>query len=411
MKRNILLSLLILLLAFVACERYIESRDPISSLPDNVPVPQDVTVLINDQSIQLSWDISDASGISRYRIYASEEESSGFSLVDSTTGTAINISNLTLNQVYYFEIAAVNNEGLEGNRSSQVTAQIGIFNMSIESNRDVTNQQSVQVRFTVSNTPSYLIISEDSTFADAVFEQFTAQKSFTLSDGDGLKNLYARVQFANGAESGDLLHDDIILDTRALIDSVFFNPSGITFQPGDTIIFGLDAKESNGTARVSFSGSGTINLVDDGTEKDPIADDGIYYGWYLVPVNTNIYNGEVSGSFTDEAGNSASGATSFELLNINTTPEPVELIVTFESGNPAIFNWTQSNESDFESYRLYRDTEASVLPIDTLIHYETGIGVRTFEYTPPTGITYYRLVVFDVHGDYSLSNVVRVDNP
>jgi hypothetical protein len=195
-----------------------------------------------------------------------------------------------------------------------------------------------------------------------------------------------------------------------IADSVFFlNPSNL-FRPGDTIVFGMIAGELHGTARVSFNGSGNIDLVDDGSGFDSTANDGNYYGWYVVPNNTNVHNAAVTGNFTDEAGNNATALASFDLLNINTTPEAVELLVSYTQGDSAYFSWTRSDEPDFESYRLYTANNTNVLTSDELVTYESNVNTREFVILPASGITYYRIFVFDAHGDSRASEYVQVVN-
>jgi len=216
--------------------------------------------------------------------------------------------------------------------------------------------------------------------------------------------VYARLLFNNGASNSELLQDTIILDTEARIDSVFFQSPTTLFRPADTIVFGIFATELNGTARVSFTGSGNIDLVDDGSGFDTVADDGNYYGWYVVPNNTNVHNTTVTGNFSDEAGNSATALTSFERININTTPEQIELLVSYTSGDSAYFSWTRSDEPDFESYRLMTSD-------NDLITYEANVNTREFVVLPPLGTTYYRIYVYDDHGDFSATEFIRIDNP
>ncbi len=401
MKNIIYLVIAISLVCFISCERYIESRDPVRSLPSDVAVPSNVSLFVNDMSVSLSWEITDASSITQYRVYVSELENGEYVLHDSTTALSIDIEDLITNRLYFFKVAAVATSGLEGHLSDVQFAQIGVLSMVIANNTEFTNRTSVQLSFTVSNSASNVQISEDSTFADAVYEPFSGQRNFILSDGDGIKVVYARLIFNNGATNSVLLRDSIELDTEARIDSVFFLTPTNLFRPSDTIIFGLVASEISGTARVSFSSFGNIDLVDDGTGFDTVADDGIYYGWFVVPNNSNVYNATVTGNFTDEAGNNALALTSFDLININTRPEPVELLVSYTgiSGDSAYFSWTRSDEPDFESYRLYTASSSTVLTNDELVTYESNVNSREFVILPPVGTSWYRIFVFDAHGE------------
>ncbi len=411
MNKFITVILSVLILSFVACDRYIESRDPVRSLSENVAVPQNVQLFVNDRSVSLTWEISDTAAISLYRIYVSEIDTLNYKLEDTTSSFSITLDQLSSNRLYFFKVAAVSTSGLEGYLSDELFAQIGVLSMVLSNDREYTNRQDIQVQFAVSNSVSNVQLSEDSTFANAVYEQFGGQIGFRLSDGDGVKRVYARLLFSNGSTNSVPLQDSILLDTEARIDSVFFLSPNSLFRPGDTIVFGLFASETKGTARVSFNGSGTINLSDDGTDFDPVADDGNYYGWYVVPTNTNVFNVTVTGTFSDQAGNNAPNLASFDLLNINTTPEQIELLVTYTPGDSAYFSWTRSSEPDFESYRMFTDVTSNVLFNDELVTYESNINTREFTFMPASGTTYYRIFVFDVHGNYSVSDAVQIVSP
>ncbi len=407
MKKYLYIVLALVVLGSSACDRYLESRDPVQSVPTDLPVPQNVQLFVNNLSISLSWEIEDASDISLYRIYLSENDTLDYKLKDSTTSLAIDLDNLITNRLYYIKIAAVNSDGLEGYRTDELFTQVGVLSMVIDNNNDFANRQSVQVQFTVVNSATNVQLSEDSTFDGAVYEPFSGQRAFTLSDGDGVKNIYARLLFSNGASNSELLHDSIILDTEARIDSVFFLDPDSVFLSSDTIKFALVANELNGTARASFTGSGNIDLVDDGTGFDPVANDGVYYGWYVAPNNSNVHEATVTGNFTDEAGNNAAALTSFDLININTRPEAVELLVTYTGapGDSAYFSWTRSDEPDFESYRLYTANTVNITTNSELVTYESNVNTREFAILPPVGTSYYHIYVFDAHGVEQRSDI------
>ena len=411
--RKIILSILLLLIMIITgCDRYIDSKNPVRSLPRGVPVPTNLQVQVNDESVTLSWNISDSSQIAKYRVYVSENDSLNEHLYDSTTTSSITVTGLQVNHIYNFRIAAVLKSGLEGDKSSPISAYMSLLSMSINNNNKYTNSQDVSIGINTSNQATEVIFSEDSTFSDAVYESFSAHRNFKLSAGDGIKTVYARLQFADGSQSGDLLSDDIILDTKAHIDSVFYTPAGIVFNPGDTIIFSVDAKETEGQASVSFTGVSSVELFDDGTNGDILSNDGIYSGRYIVPLEANLNDGLVTGNFTDAAGNRASSVVSQKILNINTPPDTVKLIGYVNiTGDSVNFHWTESNDNDFESYRIYENNNSTVDTSGTLIQYITSQATNIFSIEIPTSATYFRVFVFDRHGAFTGSNIVQFPKP
>jgi len=401
--------LVILSLAVVfGCDRYISSRDPVRFLPDAIPVPINLTVQVGNGSVTINWEIVDSTKVALFRIYVADSTQAVYVLRDSTADYSITMEGLFVNQRYFFKVAAVSNEGLESEWSQAVSSRIMYLSITIQNDQEYTKTRDVSIQINSSPETSHLMLSEDSTFADAVFTSLVGtQTNFTLSMGDGIKTVYARLQFDGGVQSGQLLSDDIILDSWAQIDSVFFAPPGDTFTSGDTITFALVSGEPGGVASVSFTGVSKVSLFDDGTNGDLFAGDGVYSGYWVVPINFTLNDGEVTGSFTDAAGNWAAQITSQQVLNINSAPEAVELFVVIQT-DTVKFTWTTSNDQDFASYRLYKDSAQDVDTSDELIAIETGQATVTYDYERPLDTAYFRIFVFDGHGLYAGSNTVKV---
>lgn len=411
MKGVRIIVMMLLAVAVAGCSRHVDSRDPLRSLPDAGPVPINLTAEVNNASVTIGWEVADSAGIARFRVYAADSSQADYARRDSTTGYAVTLEGLTVNQRYFFKVATVMNSGLEGELSAAISARIMYLSITIRNDREYTNTRDVQVQIHATPELSHLMLSEDSTFVGAVFVGlFGTQTSFTLSEGDGVKTVYARLQFGDGSQSGELLSDEIILDTRARIDSVFFSPSGVTFPAGDTITFGLDAGETGGEAEVAFTGVGAVSLYDDGTSGDPNAGDGVYFGYWVVPPTFTLYDGSVTGSFTDAAGNRAGQITGQQLLNINNPPQPVTLVAFAEPETTARLTWTVSEEDDFFYYRVFASSAVDVDPPDTVIALIADQSTNTYSYSAPsTGRFYFQVFVHDKHGDSTGSVIVDVN--
>ncbi len=408
MKKYISLILIVLISLTAGCERTIDSKDPVRSIPVPAPTPTSIQVLVNTASISLDWTVSDSSNISKYRIYVADTLPVDFRLHDSSTSSAATLTNLLINQLYYFQIVAVDLGGLEGVAAAPVSATIGYSSIPINGGAQYTTSRDVTIIVNSSAPASQVILSEDPAFSDATFIPYAPERSFTLSPGDGTKIVYGRLVFVDGSMSGDLLEDAIILDTQAEIDSVFIRPSATIFAPGATVTFGLDAGgELFGQASVSFTGVTGLDLFDNGTNGDNIANDGVYYGQWEVPVNANLYRAVVTGSFTDAAGNAALPVSGNELLNVNTPPDPVDLALTVNVLGEYAFSWTRSLEPDFQSYRLYSSTTPTVTTASTQVAIVTDRLISLYVAPAPGTPLYYRIFVFDQHGASAGSNVVQ----
>lgn len=405
MKRYTVLVAAVMLL-ISGCDRTIDSKNPLRSVPDPAPMPTNVQVLVSSESIMLDWTVPDSSNVSRYRIYVADTLPVDFRLQDSSANSAAILTGLLINRLYYMQIAAVDRGGLEGVASAPVSATIGYTSIAINGGATFTRTREVAILVNSSAPASQVILSEDSTFADAFFVPWAPERSFTLSPGDTVKTVYGRVVFSDGSRTGALLEDRITLDTRSEIDSVFIIPAATTFAEGDVVTFGLNSSELFGQASVSFTGVTGLALFDNGSNGDDIANDGIYHGHFEVPVNTNLYRDVVTGSFTDAAGNEALPVGGNQLLNINTPPDPVNLALTVNALGEYEFSWTLSLEPDFESYRIYSNSTPTVNTTHTLLAIVTDPLVSLYAAAAPGTTTYYRIFVFDQHGSAAGSNVV-----
>ncbi len=403
MKSFILPVVFSLLIVVAGCERYIDSQDPVRSLPDNGPLPVNVTVQLYDGSVRLSWEVTDTSAVVMYRIFSGQDAQSELLLRDSTTELFIEMSGLLVNQSYFFQVAAVTADGLMWERSEVVSASVSYLSIDINNGDTYTNDRQVSVQVSSAVPVTHIQLSEDSAFVNTPFVPLSgASRNIEVSDGDGVKVLYARLQFSDGSTSGGLLIDSITLDTRATINSLSLNSpiNGLYHREGETVIFTLDAGEADGVATVSFSGQPSLALRDDGVGADVVAGDGMYTGSWLVPGNTTINNGVVQGSFTDAAGNRALPFVAHDLLNVVTLPPEITLTVAPLSTFEISLNWTQTTSTNFAAYRVYRSMTPAVNESSTLLTSISSPGQTSYNDVGLDHNTryYYRVYVVDKSG-------------
>ncbi len=396
-------TVLMILALLVACDRYLDSNDPVRSLPADVSIPINMEAVIDDASVTLRWELTDSSDVAQFRVYVADNENGEFVLRDSTSSYSVTLDNLLLNQQHYFRVTTVTTAGLESSPSEIVSATAVHLSISINNDSEYTRQRDVQVQIYTGVAALYVELSEQADFSDAVWERFGVTKSFELSEDDGVKTVYVRMQYADGSETGASLSDDITLDTYAEITSVTFWPQSDTLKVGQTTTFRVDAGETGGEASVSFESVRDFELHDDGADGDVIADDGVYSGTYTVPHGVNALDAIVTGSFTDAAGNRAEDLVSESLLNINMPPDAVTLAVSFGvDTSTVVFTWTTSSETDFESYRLINEATG----IDEPLMIATSSSTNRFEMSNPPIDSKYIIFVFDLHGDSAASNTV-----
>jgi len=415
MKSKIYIGLISLLTVVIiaglfGCSRYVDSRDPVRSLPATGSVPENLLVRVSSSTALLGWEAEGTAADSRFRVYVYDSDFATDSATAramrhyDTSGYEISIADLPVNQTYYFRVALLIDGDLEGELSDPVSAYITHWSVVIEQGDEYTNSRDVRVLINSSGLTTHMMISEDSTFVGKQFEPFTPVNTFTLSDGDGLKTIYARLDFSDGTELAALLSDDIILDTEAEADSVVFIAPD-TISTGDTVMFYLFSPEINGQATVTFSASVTVTLYDDGSHADVIADDGLYAGRYVVPVNVSVSNGQVTGSFTDAAGNRIT-ISDDDFINIYNTPLPVTLTATALSTHEIILNWNAASGSDFLAYRIYRSQTSPVTEASELLHVISNRNTVSFTDSDLSDNTtfYYRVYAYHSSGLFAESN-------
>jgi fibronectin type 3 domain-containing protein len=394
----------ILLIAAAGCDRHIESKDPVRSLPGSPPVPVNLAALTNDRTITLTWEVVDTAAVARFRIYRADAEDGDYYRFDSTVQLSRTLSGLPFDRAVWLRATSVSAAGVESGFSEAISARAGLLSIAIANGDDYTNSRTVQIRLNVPSAAAFVELSEDDLFGDAVPRPYQSSLSFELSSGDGTKTVYARITFDNGTVAGEVVADDIILDTHAHIDSVTFSPTGQNFAAGDSIYFFVAASgETGGEAEVDFPGVSSVRLFDNGAGGDATAGDGIYSTLYIVPVGLVVTDGIVTGSFTDAAGNTAVTAQAEDRLNVQTAlaPEPVTLAVGLTDTATAHLSWTVNEDGDFASYRIYRSVSpgitvgASQLTVAII----TNQGTTSYDdFIPSAGAYYYKIFVFNSQG-------------
>jgi len=399
MKSIIFLMIFVVLLA--GCDRTLDTDGVGFEPPSDVPVPIALKIYHLSDGMELTWQISDTGVVSYFNVYYSTGADELFLLWDSTREFSLAITELNSGLYYNFRVAAVDTFNLEGAQSSTVSTQVGVTSVTINANHEFTNSRNASLQFAYPVTPILMRLSEDENMTDAVWVNFQQSGSFVLSDGDGVKWVYASLRFADGSESYEPVTDSIILDTRAYIDSVYFSGAE-TMVPGDTALFYLDAGEAGGVASISFTGLNHLSLFDDGSDADLTAGDGIYSRRYIVPINLEVDNGLLTGGFTDVAGNSADSKVATKRINIKVPPDPLKLQTVAESSSAIRLNWTAipSEITDFTDYRIYRATSAGV---DESSDFVVNIAARSTLTFTDTDLDdnqqyYYRVFAYGTDG-------------
>ena len=418
MKNKTLILLIIVTLLAIGCSRYIESENLDFQLSDEPPVPILLSIVHLTDGINLSWQVTDTIAGMSFRVYYTEGSDTleeNYRLWETTSNLSSVITGLSPEEVYLFTVASMLADNIEGAKSVTASSRVGVISVVINNGDLFTNSRSVNVSFVLPGLASLMQVSEVSDFAGSHWQNYRTSLGYELSAGDGTKHVYARFRFADGSESDslDAVRDSIILDTETHIDSVYFEPAGVTLAMDSVINFYLVSGEGDGGARISFPGLSSQLLYYDETGSDTASGKYVYSRSYTIPANVEAVDALVTGSFTDAAGNRAVDVAASTLLNISNPPTPVTVFAVAQSSSSVRLNWSETIDNDFAAYHIYRDSNNTISNIaeavsvistgDSVAYIDTGLIDTTWYY--------YRIYVYDNTGRSAASNVDSAYTP
>ncbi len=170
------------------------------------------------------------------------------------------------------------------------SASLDNFNFIINSGNSKTNNLAVSLFFTGGQNISQLEISSDPNFVSSAPEAYELNKMFVLTQGDGLKTIYARFINSNGQRSS-IISRSIILDTTSPEIKIDKYPKA--FNPNENIVISGSINEKG---QIIFSWSDNQGIVNvDNSGRWTVDFGKMMPGTYSINARA-----------TDEAGNSRS---------------------------------------------------------------------------------------------------------
>jgi len=378
------------------------------------PRPTGLAAVVSDRTVVLTWVVDDTSRIDHYNVYrwaVEEEEEADFDLIDTLEANEYRDESVQNGQEYAYKVSGVNGLGLEGKLSEERRVTPRVFSVAIEQGRPKTSSRTVTLTLSASSETELMQVSNSSDMAGAQWQPYQASYSWELTSGDGTKTVYARFRDSEDNESA-IVSDDIELDTRANIVSLTEDTEGEVKFAGDVIHFAMETGEPYGTASVDIGMEVPgIQLYDDGTNGDAVADDGIYERDYVIDHGVEAIDAAVTGYFTDDVGNDAEPELAAGTVTIHEPPDPVTMNEPVPlSERRIVLSWSRSTATDFGSYKLYR----SYVPgVDTSTQRELLAQISSpaeTDYTDtglePDSTYYYAIYVIDDIGLSAVSNEV-----
>lgn len=389
------------ILQFMACMMN-EPSNPVAVTNDMFPpAPQNIVATIGDRNIVLSWKMSDSCNISKYYIFRGDASNQESLLIDSSIVQTYTNKFLDNGVEYFYQISAINLEGYQGPRSAPIKAIPGLYSFIINNGEQYTDSISVSLTFVVPGTVSLVKISNDSLFKNAIWEPFINPRIWMLNGSDGIKTVYIKFRDELGNESSKPATNSIILDRNAHIILVTEDTNGEVKTFGDTIHFTLISNEINGSASINIGDvTRNVNLYDDGTYGDLKPYDGCYEVDYIITQDITAVNALVTGFFIDQFGNVALPVSASGRITIKKFLNPVNVFDPVVDSRSIYLSWSQNNDGEFSSYRIYRSKKLGVnfnsLTIKVISDRTTNYYLdENLEYSTTY---YYRVYVYDNNG-------------
>ncbi|MBN1164963.1 MAG: fibronectin type III domain-containing protein, partial [Candidatus Krumholzibacteriota bacterium] len=230
----------IFLAGFIGCLNDIEEVPLDTSDGAVTAAPTGIKIQVGDGSIHISWNA--VSNAATYRLYRRWGAESGISLISDSPNTFYLDEDVINGQAYYYSIAGVNSQKLEGRRSGMIYAVPSIYNLLINGGDAYTGSRTVLLNLTAPLTTTLMRIANDSLMGGDSWELFGINREWNLDEGDGIKRVYAVFQDENGSLS-PVSSNSIILDTYASIEDISFTPAPYLYSPGATVHFVLRVED------------------------------------------------------------------------------------------------------------------------------------------------------------------------
>jgi len=404
------LILVVILAFFIGCDREIPNPVANPVAPDIPATPTSLIVTVGDRTLHLSWQITDSSLIAGYRIYRAEFRADSldeeYVFIDSSAVTEYIDSNLQNRQLYYYKVSAINQNRLEGRLSSRAGGMPNLYSVIINDGSAATNSRSVILTLAAYQNTTLMQIANSSDFAGSQWEPFSGTKPWVLSEGVGLKMVYAMFRNSEGNTTEDYVSDDITYEVLPYQYTIAVNNNARHTYSRDVE---LTVSAPSGTLYMMISNSADYSDADWESYS-------IVKPWFISP-ETAVNSDTVMfyALFRDENNDSVSVEAINSIVLISS--DPVDLLPVYQEPDyyqSIDLQWSRSLSEDFYSYRLFRSKNAGsvdtiVTTIDNITHtsYTDNIDISDLSAGTIDSV-YYMVRFYSVYDDSSDSDTILV---
>ena len=194
---------------------------PLSVSNEAIPAPKGLSARVGDGRITLHWHA--VANVSGYRVYRSVDAAGRSERLADTADTTFVDADLTNGRLYYYSVAGLDKDGLEGKRCLEIYAIPAVYSILINGGEAATRSTAVVLTLSAPATTDQMMLASDPSLAGGVWETYAATRSWQMDAPDGIKRIYAGFRDQGGALS-PVVSASITLDTYARIASVTISP-------------------------------------------------------------------------------------------------------------------------------------------------------------------------------------------
>jgi uncharacterized protein (TIGR02145 family) len=171
--------------------------------PNTQGDPFNLTAQIANGGITLNWTTPSIEGLQYFKIYRSEQETSGYSSIHQADNATFQYVDTAIanGHSYWYRVAALNTNGKESSLTNTAAVNIKTEPVLVINGGDkYTTIKEVNLTI-LANTAQQMMLSNNQEFGGANWENYTTSKNWTLLTGEGEKIVYMKVKYDNGNES------------------------------------------------------------------------------------------------------------------------------------------------------------------------------------------------------------------
>ncbi len=377
-------------------------------IPLTPPLPVQLSGKYENRMNKLTWTQSADEDFAKYELYRSDSESvQGNVIYSSTNVTDLNFNDDQIGEgtKYFYSLIVIDNKSLES-KSNVINIEIpnlpptkpvlfATYNNGKVILNWSENQDSDFFRYDLyrSNSESALGIVIHNTMA----ANDTSYTDNEVNEGESYFYRVAVIDNEGTSVRSDVVEINIPIDypTASTLNGVEDDIVYLSWSQNPDSNFEryelYKSENKDVLGEVIYLTNEKNNL----TFEDTHTEEGKTYYYSLLVINTNGYFAQ----------------SNKVQINMPVIPPSYSELYGWNEGIYVYLNWDKNEDDDFEKYELYRSDNAESL--GTQIFSTTDREETQFENFPVSeGENYhYKLVVFDVHGNFTTSNNVEINIP